>query len=100
MNADRRNRPPAGSNQQFVLDAQTIHQLALLQVGMDAGEPLAQAQYDQRYFVAVSEDLHAAMANAAAMDEAEPEFWHDPQADEDYQAALFNGYAASEGRSS
>ena len=81
------------ANQQFVLDAQTIQQLAVLQVAIDAGDPLAAAQFDQLYFVAVSEDLDAAIGNAAALDEADPGFWHDPQADEDYQSALFGGYA-------
>lgn len=80
-------------NQQYVLDAQTIHELTLLQVAVEAGDPVAQAQYDRLYFVAVSEDLDAAIANAAALDEAKPEYWHDPQADEDYQTALFGGYA-------
>ena len=79
-------------NQQFVLDAQTVQQLALLQVGIDAGDPLAQAQYDQLFFIAVSEDLEAAMANAAELDEADPGFWHDPQSDEEYLSALFGGY--------
>jgi hypothetical protein len=86
-------------NQQYVQDSQTIQQLALLQVAIDGGDPLAQAQYDELYFVAVSEELDAAIQNAAAQDEAEPEFWHDPQADEDYQAALFGGYAEEKAKS-
>jgi hypothetical protein len=80
-------------NQQYVQDSQTIQQLSLLQVAIDSGDPVAQAQYDELYFIAVSEELDAAIQNAAAEDEAEPEFWHDPQADETYQAALFGGYA-------
>jgi len=79
-------------NQQYVLDAQTIQQLAVLEVAIEAGDALAQAQFDQLYFIAVSEDLDAAITAAAALDEAEPDFWHDPQADEDYQFALFSGY--------
>ncbi|MCX6503215.1 MAG: hypothetical protein NT132_12570 [Microbacterium sp.] len=86
------------ANQQYVLDAQTIQQLAVLRVGVDAGDPLAQAQYDQLYFIAASEDLDAAMTNAAELDAAEPDFWHDPQADEDYQDALFSGYAEEQER--
>ncbi len=81
-------------NQQFVRDAQTIQQLALLQVAIDAGESLAQAQYDQLYFIAVSEELDAAIVAAAEQDEAEPDFWHDPQADEEYLGHLFDAYAA------
>ena len=79
-------------NQQYVQDSQTIQQLSVLQVAVDAGDPIAQAQYDELYFIAVSEDLDAAIQNGAALDEAEPEFWHDPQADEDYQAVLFGEY--------
>ncbi len=79
-------------NQQFVQDSQTIQQLAVLQVAAEAGDAVAQAQWDQLYFVGVSEDLAAAIDASAALDESEPEFWHDPQADEDYQAALFGEY--------
>jgi hypothetical protein len=80
------------ANQQFVQDSQTIQQLAVLQVAADAGDTVAAAQWEELYFVGVSEDLAAAIDAAAALDESEPEFWHDPQADEDYQAALFGEY--------
>ncbi len=86
------------ANQQYVSDTQTIQQLALLQVAADAGDTLAQAQFEQLWFMAVSEDLDAAIQAAAALDEAEPEFWHDPQADEEYQAALFDAYAVEKER--
>jgi hypothetical protein len=86
-------------NQQYVQDSQTIQQLGLLQVRIDGGDPLAQAQYDELYFIAVSEDLDAAIQNAAAEDESDPDFWHDPQADETYQAALFGGYAEAKDES-
>jgi hypothetical protein len=79
-------------NQQYVQDSQTIQQLAVLQVAADAGDPVAQAQWEELNFVGVSDDLAAAIDAAAALDESEPEFWHDPQADEDYQAALFGEY--------
>ena len=87
------------ANQQYVSDGQTIQQLSMLQVAVDAGDQIAQAQYDQLYFVAVSEELDAAIQAAAAQDEAEPEFWHNPQSDEAYQAALFGGYAEEQARS-
>lgn len=79
-------------NQQYVQDSQTIQQLSAYSIAAEAGDATAQAQYDDLYFIGVSEDLDAAIQNAAAEDEAEPEFWHDPQADEDYQAALFGSY--------
>lgn len=81
------------ANQQYVQDSQTIQQLSTLKVAADAGDGVAQAQYDQLYFIGVSDDLDQAIQNAAALDESEPDFWHDPQADEDYQAALFTDYA-------
>ncbi len=80
------------ANQQYVQDSLTIQQLTILKTAAEAGSEVAQAQYDQLYFVSVSEDLDAAIQAAAALDEEEPEFWHDPQADEDYQAALFGAY--------
>ena len=80
-------------NQQFVQDSQTIQQLSAYSIAADAGDATAAAQYEDLYFIGVSEELDAAITNAAALDESDPEFWHDPQADEDYQAALFGTYA-------
>jgi hypothetical protein len=79
-------------NQQYVQDSQTIQQLSAYSIAADAGDATAAAQYEDLYFIGVSEELDAAIQNAAALDESEPEFWHDPQADEDYQAALFGSY--------
>ena len=80
-------------NQQYVQDSQTIQQLSAYSIAADAGDATASAQYDDLYFIGVSEELDAAIQNAAALDESDPGFWHDPQADEDYQAALFGTYA-------
>ena len=79
-------------NQQYVQDSQTIQQLSAYSIAADAGDATAAAQYEDLYFIGVSEELDAAIQNAAELDESDPEFWHDPQADEDYQAALFGGY--------
>lgn len=79
-------------NQQYVQDTQTLQQLSAYAIAADAGDTTAAAQYDDLYFTSVSEELAAAIDAAVAEDEADPEFWHDPQADEDYQAALFGGY--------
>jgi len=79
-------------NQQYVQDSQTIQQLAVLQIAAANGDAVAQAQYDELYFIAVSEELDAAIQNAAALDESDPDFWHDPQADEDYRSTLFGAY--------
>lgn len=80
-------------NQQFVQDSQTIQQLSGYAIAADSGDATAAAQYEDLYFIGVSADLDAAIQNAAALDESDPAFWHDPQADEDYQAALFGSYA-------
>jgi len=85
------------ANQQYVQDTQSILRLSDFDVLKKSADPItafdAAAQYDELYFIGVSEDLDAAITNAAALDVSEPDFWHDPQADEDYQAALFGGYA-------
>jgi hypothetical protein len=80
-------------NQQFTQDSQTIQQLAVLGIAADAGDATAEAQYQELYFIAVSEDLDAAIQNGAQLDADEPEFYHDPQADEEYQNVLFGAYA-------
>lgn len=79
-------------NQQYVQDSQTIQQLSALGIAADAGDPVAAAQYEDLYFIGVWEELDAAIQNAAALDDSDPDFWHDPQADEDYLDALFGGY--------
>jgi hypothetical protein len=80
-------------NQQFTQDSQTIQQLAVLKVAADGGDAVAQAQYEELYFIAVSEDLDAAIQDAAQQDADDPDFYHDPQANEDYQNSLFASYA-------
>jgi hypothetical protein len=79
-------------NQQYVQDSQTIQQLSALNIAASAGDVVAAAQYDDLYFIGVSEELDFAIQNAFALDESDPGFWHDPQADEAYQDALFGGY--------
>jgi hypothetical protein len=87
-------------NQQYQKDSQTVGQLQQLQAAVDAGDPYAQAQYDALYFISVSgTDLEPAFQAAADQDKAEPDFWHDPQADETYQDALFSGYDTEKAKS-
>ena len=83
-------------NQQYVQDSQTIQQLSALNIAAANGDAIASAQYDDLYFIGVSEDLDAAIQNAFALDESDPDFWHDPQADEEYLDALFGGYQEEE----
>jgi hypothetical protein len=87
-------------NQQYQKDSQTIGQLEQLKAAIDAGDPYAQAQYEALYFIQVSgTDLEPAVEAAAALDESDPDFWHDPQVDETYQAALFDAYGEEKDRS-
>ena len=86
-------------NQQYVQDSQTIQQLSALNIAAANGDAVASAQYDDLYFIGVSEDLDAAIQNAFALDESDPDFWHDPQADEAYLDALFGGYQDEEANS-
>jgi len=80
-------------NQQYQKDSQTIAQLQQLQAAVDAGDPYAQAQYDELYFISVTgTDLEPAVDAAAALDESDPGFYHDPLADETYLEARFGGY--------
>lgn len=80
-------------NQQFMQDTQIFNDLSVLQVAINAGDPLAQEQYDTLYFQGVSEDFGAAIDRAAAQTEADPEFFFSPLDDEDYQSTLFTPYS-------
>lgn len=80
-------------NQQFLQDTQVFNQLSLLQVGIAAGDTLAQEQYDTLYFQGVSEEFGAAIDRAAAQTEADPEFFYSPLDDEDYQSFLFTPWS-------
>jgi hypothetical protein len=80
-------------NQQYMQDTQIFNDLSVLQVAIDAGDPVAQQQYDQLYFQGVSEDFAAAIDRAAAQTEADPDFFYSPLDDEEYQAVLFTPYS-------
>ncbi len=86
-------------NQQYVQDTQTILRLSDLDILKQSADPItasdAAAQYDQLYFIGVSEDLDAAITSATALDASEPDFWHDPQADEAYGESLFGTYSTA-----
>lgn len=83
-------------NQQYVQDGATLARLTEIDVERKSDDPaisqLASEKYDALYFVAVSEDLSAAIDRAAALDAGEPDFYHSPLGDEEYQAALFGAY--------
>lgn len=81
------------ANQQYVQDSQLLSRLTELQVDIAAGVPGAQDKYDTLYFQYVSPDLEAAILWSEEQNAADPEFWYDPQANEDYQNALFAPYA-------
>jgi hypothetical protein len=85
------------ANQQYVQDTQTILRLSDLDILRRSADPVtafdSAAQYNELYFIGVSEDLDPAIQSAAALDISEPDFWHDPQADDAYNAALFGSYA-------
>lgn len=84
------------ANQQWVQDGQTLARLTELDVERNSDDPavaeLGAAKYDALYFVAVSNEFGAAIDRAAAETEADPEFYHSPLDDEDYQAFLFGSY--------
>lgn len=81
------------ANQQFVQDTETLIRLNEYTIEAQSSDPAiaatAQQKYDELYFMSVSEDLDAAIAWAAAENDADPDTWTDPQSSEDYQEALF-----------
>ncbi|MDO7880904.1 hypothetical protein [Antiquaquibacter soli] len=81
------------ANQQYVQDGQLLSRLTELELDAAAGVPGAQEKYDTLVFQYVSPELQAAIDWADEQNEADPEFWYDPQSNEDYQAALFGSYA-------
>lgn len=85
------------ANQQYVQDGQTLGRLTELDVERNADDEtvaeVGAAKYEALYFVAVSPELDAAIQRAAEQDAAEPEFYHSPLDDEEYQAFLFGSYA-------
>lgn len=81
------------ANQQYVQDGQLLSRLTELQLDIAAGVPGAQDKYDTLAFQYVSPELQAAIDWADEQNAADPEFWYDPLANEDYQAALFGPYA-------
>jgi hypothetical protein len=81
------------ANQQYVQDSQLLSRLTELQLDIAAGVPGAQDKYDTLYFQYVSPELETAIQWSEEQIAADPEFWYDPQANEDYQDALFGPYA-------
>ena len=81
------------ANQQYVQDGQLLSRLTELQLDIAAGVPGAQEKYDTLVFQYVSPELQSAIDWADEQNAADPDFWYDPQANEDYQAALFGDYA-------
>jgi len=88
-------------NQQYVQDGATLARLTEIDVERNSDDPtiakLASDKYDALFFVAVSEDLGGAIDRAAALDTSEPDFYHSPLDDEEYQTALFGAYADKAG---
>lgn len=84
-------------NQQYVQDGATLARLTEIAVERESDDEtiaqLAAEKYEALYFVAVSEDLGGAIERAADLDASEPEFYHSPLDDEQYQASLFTAYS-------
>lgn len=84
-------------NQTFVQDAQLWNQLTQLIIEMDSADPAiaanATSTFEVLYFQAVSVELDAAITWADEQNEADPDVYYSPLDSEDYQTALFGGYA-------
>lgn len=85
------------ANQQYIQDVQMWNRLTELSIDMDSADAgvaaSASDKFDTLYFQAVSEDLDAAIQWSAAENEADPATYTSPFDSEDYNAALFSGYA-------
>ena len=81
------------ANQQYMQDAQTIASLAELKVAAESGDEIAQKQYDELYFISVSDDLDKAITKADKANAADPSTYTSPLDDKKYQAVLFGDYA-------
>ena len=84
-------------NQQYVQDSATITRLLELDVEMGSADPaLAQLATDKREllsFVAVSDELAAAIEWSDAENVADPDFYTPPQNDDDYLQSLFGAWS-------
>jgi len=84
------------ANQQYMADAETWRQLVLLEVEAMSGDTataeLARAKADELTFIAVDEVLQAAIEWSAAENAADPSFYHDPQASDEYLSARYDPY--------
>ncbi|UYN83534.1 MAG: hypothetical protein KIT89_12770 [Microcella sp.] len=84
-------------NQQFVQDSSTLARLLELEVEMGASDPLiaqlATEKHELLSFVAVSDELAAAIAWADVENEADPNFYTPPQNHEPYLESLFGAWS-------
>lgn len=84
-------------NQQYVQDSATIARLLELQIEAESSDPtvaaLAAEKLEVLTFVAVSDELAAAIDWADAENAADPEVYTPPQNDEAYLDSLFGGWS-------
>lgn len=84
-------------NQQYVQDSATLARLFELSVDMEADDPiiaqLATEKHELLSFVAVSDELGAALDWSNAENDADPDLYTPPQNDEAYLAYLFGGWS-------
>ncbi len=83
-------------NQQFIQDTQVLNRLSELAIEANStNETLAidaSAKIDELTFMSVSDEFSAAIAWGEAEDISDPEYYHNPQDNEDYQDFLFSGW--------
>ena len=82
-------------NQQYQKDAQTIGSPSCRRSPRRAppgDRGRRRRKYDELYFIAVTGTDLEPRSTRPPSSTREPDFYHDPQADETYQAALFSGY--------
>lgn len=91
------------NNQQFVQDTQVWNRLTELSVEAQSSDPAiaasAQEKYDVLRFQAVGDEFGAAIKWSDEQNAADPEFYHSPLDNKDYQDYLFSGYQETKAQS-
>jgi hypothetical protein len=91
------------ANQQYIQDVQTWARLTELSVDIDSADAelaaAASAKFDTIYFVSVGEDFDAAVTWSQEQNDADPDNYTSPFDSEDYESALFGGWAEEDDHS-
>jgi hypothetical protein len=87
----------------YLQDAQLLTRMTELSIDMESVDPIvaasASAKFDSLVFTAFSPELQAAIDWSVDVNAANPDDYVSPQASDEYRAALFGSWAATDDRS-